>query len=300
MNSFLRSALCACCLAVPLAHAQLSPGTQPPAALDGIPATGSSCGRDDDSSEPAGGAIARKNPAGDAANYDCALDADKLQAMLSAPNLMLADLRSPAAFAAFHIPPAVNVSPGALASKSYWRNKRLVLIGDGKGEHELYVQCAHLKRRGYAHVQVLRGGVAQWQAHALPLNGRAPALAAQIRLSATEFWQETRNPRNLVLLDTRLAALAHGLASARTIPAPTAEAIVGALRDRRNAGVTAIVLATADGFVDARIEELSRAVRPVPILVYSGSVDEYRNQLALQQAVWKAREQGPRTPRCGT
>jgi hypothetical protein len=151
-------------------------------------------------------------------------------------------------------------------------------------------------------VYVLRGGIAQWYARELPLYGRAPTLATQIRLSAAELWQETRNPRNFIVLDAGLAGLASAVSATRTIPAPTPEAIAGAFRarDRRTAGGAAIVLATSARLDDARIKELMRAVHPAPLLVYSGSADEYRKQLAQQQAVWKAHEQGPRTLPCGS
>jgi rhodanese-related sulfurtransferase len=288
---------------MPLAHAQLVPGNKPPTALEGIPAAGSRCDGDkgESTTGTAKSTTLREYPTGNVANFGCAIDADRLQSMLPSPDIMLADLRAPSAFAVFHIFPAVNVSPSVLANRSYWRNKRLVLIGDGKGEHELYVQCARLKRQGYAGVYVLRGGIAQWHAHGLPLYGRAPALATQIRLSATELWQETHNPRNLVLLDASLSSLVKTLPATRAIPASTPDAIVGALgaRDRRNASATAIILVTAAQFDDDRIVELSQAVRPIPLLIHSGSADEYHKQLALQQAVWKTHEQGPRTPRCG-
>jgi hypothetical protein len=166
---------------------------------------------------------------------------------------------------------------------------------------DLYAQCVRLRRQGFAQVRVLHGGIAQWHARGFPIQGRAPSLAAQIRLSATELWQETHNPRNLMLLDASLSALAQAIPMARTIPSPTPETIGKALgtHSRRNADGAAVVLATALRLDDARLTELARAARPFPFLIYDGSADDYRRQIELQRAVWKAHEQGPRSPRCG-
>ena len=73
----------------------------------------------------------------------------------------LIDLRSESAFAAYHIPGAVNVPLTRLMDAGLGRQEKLVLYSDG-GTHSAQAWML-LKAQGYAGVYMLKGGLGEWK-----------------------------------------------------------------------------------------------------------------------------------------
>lgn len=77
----------------------------------------------------------------------------------------LIDIRSPEAFAAYHLPTADNIPIGSLAAADLPRNEKLLLYADDG------VQAAQgwflLKAQGHRGVYMLRGGLAEWRSQVL-------------------------------------------------------------------------------------------------------------------------------------
>jgi rhodanese-related sulfurtransferase len=297
----LRTLFLVCCFTAQAGQAELVSGKDLPKGLEDAMPAGSLCGKSevDAKRRPA------QRDAGKArGDLGCAIDADKLAALLASPDdLILADLRPSAAFAVYRIATALNVDISMLLNKPYWHEKTLVLMGDGKAERERYLDCARLKRNGYTRVHVLRGGIAQWLALGFSIQGHVPSSASQLSLSATEFWQEARNPQNLVLLNGSLTQLAKSFPEAKHINTASPEAVAKALTARRRESgperVSAIVLATDGGFNEAQVASLIQTSRPVPLLFYVGNAEEFQRQLTMQDAIWKAHDHGPKVPQCG-
>jgi rhodanese-related sulfurtransferase len=88
------------------------------------------------------------------------------------------DVRSEAAYTAYHIPSAESVPLASLAAAELPRNEKLVLYGDDG------VQAAQawflLKARGYRAVYMLRGGLAEWRDQVLyPVLSEAGSVEAR-------------------------------------------------------------------------------------------------------------------------
>lgn len=236
----------------------------------------------------------------------CALAAKDLGALLSKPDLALMDLRSNAEFQAFHIANAINLTPAELHAKPYWRNKKVVLIGNGKGERELYGECTRLKQAGYSQVRVLLGGMPHWLAQQQAVAGRPPSVAQLSRISAGELWLEGHNADTLILLSQEHAAmqkeLAHSVILPKTAPQAMPQAIKAVIERRRketkNAPLLAVVLA-AGSSSDEQIARWQQALLPLPLLVYADNADLFKRHMVQQKLTWLAHARGPKQPVCG-
>ncbi len=233
----------------------------------------------------------------------CALPVTEVKSLLSNANTLLVDLRSNAEYQSFHINGALNLNTSDLHSKPYWRKKTVVLIGSGKAERELYSECTRLKQLGYQQVRVLRGGMLLWLASDQPVVGQAPATSQLARLPAAEFWLESQNSDNLVLLSKERSALRSDVSFSVALPQITGEAIKAILERRRkelkNAPLASVVLVAPSIITDEHINQLQKILLPVPLLVYTDTKEALQRQSVLQKSVWLAQARGPKQPGCG-
>lgn len=236
-------------------------------------------------------------------DLNCAISVSEVRTLLTQPSTALIDLRLAADYQAFHIEGALNLGFSDLHSKPYWRNKTVVLIGNGKAERELYSECAQLKRSGYKQVRVLRGGMPLWLVHNQPVMGRLPSVPQLARLPASEFWLESKNPDNLVVLSKGQGALQGDLSFSVVLPQTTGEAIKAVIKRRhkelKSAPLASVILAADPTVTDEQIQQLQSAIMPVPLLVYADTRDAFMRQLVVQKAIWLAQARGPKQPGCG-
>lgn len=282
------------------AAAQLRDGQELPWALQGIaPATGM-CRRD--GMDGAAIRLDSQAVAPDLApQLACAASFAQVRAAQARPETLIADLREPADFRHFHIEGALNLDLGRLLSKPYWRDRHVVLVGDGKAQAALYQACARLQQAGYRQVRVLRGGMPMWLAHGQPTVGFPPAVETLIRLSPAEMWLESRSAGNLVVIDPPLAAMREELPSAVVLQRSDSQAIRLAMdqgrKARRGAPLSALVWVSAAPPGQQWL--LRQSMADVPLLVYDQGREPLQRQMAVQQSVWAAHERGPRQPGCG-
>ena len=234
----------------------------------------------------------------------CGISVPELQKQLGSADLTLVDLRQKEAFEAWHINGALNLSFAELHNKPYWRNKQVVLMGNGKAERESYSECRHLKQLGYTKVKVLRGGMPAWLAQQGAVLGRVnETVPHMLRLSAAEFWLEAQNLDHLLLLSPAQKALQQELPLSTTLEQETPAAMLTLLaRHRKETGAAAlsgVVLVAAPDVTDEQIMRLQQAIAPMPLLVYADTREAVQRQIALQKQIWLAQARGPRQLGCG-
>lgn len=297
MKTTMAIALAALALHSSDAAAQVAPGNAMPEALKGIRQASNVCMRED---EAFGDGAAVQEPMPD---LQCALAADAVQQQLREPGSVAIDLRAAADFEAFHIDGAVNANLADLLGKPYWRGKKVVLAGSGKGERELYAACARLKQAGYKNVAVLRGGMASWLAAGKPVRGRAPSAQQLVRLTAAELWQEGQFSENLVVVDRDREALLNQIAFSVPVAGPGGAAIRRIADERqralKGAPAAAVVLVTGAELPDQQLQQLQAALAPQPLLVYTDTREAFTRQVSTQKAIWLAHANGPKRPACG-
>lgn len=241
------------------------------------------------------------------ADLTCAMVPAALRKQLTAtgvaPDWALIDLRQNDDFQAYHINGAMNLGLADLHGKPYWRNKQVVLIGNGKGERELYAACTQLKQSGYKQVSVLRGGMPAWLAQQGPVLGRVPQRMPQmLRLSPAEFLLEAQNPDNLVLLGKAQIDIQRELPLAMPLTDDTVDALQAVLARRRKElkdTPLATVVVVAAGLGEEQIGRMQQALAPLPLLLYMDSPQALAKQVALQKQIWLAQARGPRPLGCG-
>lgn len=289
-----------------LAQAEVrTQGLAMPQALQGVQAAGSACAR----STEAGG-LAASGAALPAPDPRCAVSVSDLLAALArdkaAGDVVWVDVRRPEQADADPWPGALRLSPDALRTKAYLRSKRIVLLGEGRGQSQWLSHCRRLQADGFARVQVLQGGVPQWRLHeALSTVPPAP-LPPPVMLDGPGLWAESLDEGNLVigLAGDGLAPLLPSvLPFASQADHASPQAVRGLIERRRQATRTplsAVVLAvTPERAASLSLDTLRQALWPVPVLLHSGAPGALRAQLKQMEAGWTARERGPRQPRCG-
>lgn len=233
----------------------------------------------------------------------CAAAPLDVMGWLEAADTVVVDVRLPGEYAAFGIKGAVNLSLDDLSSKRFLRSRRVVLVGDGKGEQELYQACGRLRREGFSSMHVLRGGMPLWHHAQLPLMGRPPLAASLAQLNAHEFWRESLFDDNVVLLGPGQHGLSERLTFATAIDDLSVDAIRTVLERRRKelkgAPMAAIVLATSRTTSLEQWARLQEGLWPLPLLQYAHEKPAFDAFMARQTAAWVAQAKGPPKPPCG-
>ena len=234
-------------------------------------------------------------------DLSCVINPADLAHKLKSPGTVLVDTRSAVDFAEFHIEGAMNISATELRSKSFLRDKSVVLIGNGKAEREQYIECRRLKSTGFRKVNVLRGGMPAWLASGYSVLGQSPNLAQLTTLTPSELWTESQFAANLVLVTASQKTLQKHITRSLLIPdewPKTVQAMVKQRSGHSKSGALAAVILVAGK--EADVQALSQAIEPVPLLVYSETAEALANQLTQQSAVWTAQARGPKQPSgCG-
>jgi rhodanese-related sulfurtransferase len=265
--------------------------------LKDIPAAGLSCRNESVPAKVSAGpsrAVALPDPA-------CATMIDQLPAFLGKPEMVLLDLRPKNRFDAVHIDGSVNFGVADIRTKSYLADKLLFLVGEGKGEQELYALCAELKAAGFRKTRVLRGGLLSWMLDNRPVIGRSHNAAELARIDEAELFQESRAPGSLMIALSDAQSLADVLPLTARFPSANTEGIKEFIQKRKNEkGLRNIILIADERFDMQQWPELANAARPLPLLVYAGTGARYRQFLSMQNALWAKQAKGPNKPTCGS
>ena len=128
----------------------------------------------------------------------------------------LIDVRSGIAFKGKHLQGAINIPAFVIGKKGLPKEETLVLYDAGLGTTEARDAAQKLSDAGYARVYLLEGGLARWEAAALPLDAPVGVLPGKLVESMTtrELAQLARDGGAPVLVDLRDA----GLFQAGSIP----------------------------------------------------------------------------------
>lgn len=268
-----------------------------PDALKNIPAAQSACHAKNGNIESNA-----DNPPEEVADLSCAMSVSELTS-IDSPQLFVVDVRASNEFNASHIPDSVNLSPSDLLSKPYWRKKKVILVGSGKGEQSLYQLCARMKKQGYGQVSVLRGGLTMWMLSRQPLVGQSIPSTPVNRLSPMEFWWEGNSAHNIVVLDRTQLAFQKEFILAKPMLQMSEKPIkallskyYGSAKEKLPATIVLVVNPLMSEF---DIQSLQQSLAPVPVVVYQNTHEQFASELAANESIWTARAKGPKQLGCG-
>lgn len=290
-------AVCLVAMLVPSTHAATALD-----ALSGINQVGASCRIEDMKRE--GALWDRPQLAADAR---CAISVERVAQLRSQPHTLVVDLRPKEAFSLAHIDGAINATPTDLHTKPYWRSRRVVLVGSGKGEHQLLQLCSSLKQAGYSEVHVLNGGMLAWARDRQPESGRAHDADSRQLVDAAELFVESQDPATLLLIPPDFVDLSKEFVGTTLtvsnqgvdqLEAMVHKVVAGPATPNRPAPLRVVIVAPAT-VTPAELGELTRRLRPLPVLVYRSGVEELREFLRGHKAGLVALARGPKRPGCG-
>lgn len=231
----------------------------------------------------------------------CATSVAQVTPQVKAGQLHVIDLRSPERFNAFHINGALNLTPGELPAKSYLRGRKLLLVGEGKGERSVYEVCRRLRANGFQSVQVLQGGMLNWLAQGGDVLGQLPALAPARQLSAPELLEEAYFDHNLFVFLSGMTRLNKHFPAASSLNllkgVGTSAAVLRAIKSRKSAVNAVILLGSEPRLIHSYAEALQK-VSVTPVLIYADGLRAYEEAVLRQKAIVVSRERPPRPSKC--
>lgn len=89
---------------------------------------------------------------------------------------VIVDVRPAAEFAEVSVAGAHNMPLFAVKTKTFWRERNLLLVGRAGSEQELEQECERLRKLGFAKVQYLPGGLGAWRSAGRALAGDPRAI----------------------------------------------------------------------------------------------------------------------------
>lgn len=132
---------------------------------------------------------------------DCLIDEPTLKAWNSHGDFTVIDGRPKEEFDEVSIPGALNIPLRLLKTKSYLRDKKLLLIARNFERRELFESCIGLKTLGFSDVKVLVDGMQKWTSFGLKVRGNQSLINKTRTISSQEFLIETTF-RPWALVDT--------------------------------------------------------------------------------------------------
>ncbi|MDR7152734.1 rhodanese-related sulfurtransferase [Hydrogenophaga palleronii] len=271
-----------------------------PNILKELPRAGSMCRRDDGASAgmpAAGGSASDVDPA-------CIRPPGELLSQIGKQDAALIDLRPRAQFDRFRVREAISSSESELVVKPYWKEQQVILMGRGVDDLHLSSVCTRLKKSGYKRVSVLQGGVIGLVREGIKLVGVPVRLDELVQLSAADVWFLTQQPGALVLTDATRSDFLKTMPDAMQLSQVDEQGLKKAMQSRAGTGKSqrvapaAVVLLVSSSPGEDELNKLLAAASPSPLFVFTGTHTEFGREMARQDAVWKARERGPKKTAC--
>lgn len=224
--------------------------------------------------------------------------ADLLQARPTARDVLLVDVRADESFSRVRIPRSVNIPLFAVKSKTFLRDKDVILVNEGFQASILEQECRALRAGGIKSVRVLEGGIISWAALGGLLEGDAVALQ-ELRMVDPVVFDAEKAPGTLFIdvTDGSMATTRALVPEARHVPfGPGGEDFLKRLgATLRDAGVgrsSAVLVADGTGSTYARLQVLFRdtkfqAAYPANFYFLRGGLEGYRTNRERQLALIK-------------
>jgi len=92
----------------------------------------------------------------------CLLDASEVKKKI-AKNFVIIDVRDQTVYQNGHIAGSLNIPLYQVKTKSYLKNKRVILVNEGYDRKSLVLACRQLRQSGFKNIYVLKDGLPGWQ-----------------------------------------------------------------------------------------------------------------------------------------
>ena len=114
--------------------------------------------------------------------------------------VILVDVRKRDAFEKFRIPGSLNMPLFGIKTKTFLRNKSLVLINEGYSCARLVRECRRLREQGFTRAAVMFGGLWSWKQQGGPMDGDVFSQETLNQVTAADFFEQ-RGLQNQVVVN---------------------------------------------------------------------------------------------------
>ena len=123
---------------------------------------------------------------------NCYLDSMEVDRLVDQKQAVLVDIRDPKEFANYRISGSLNINPQHMKTKSFLRDKQVILVNEGHSYASLEGLCHDLREKGFKQVAVLDGGLNAWRREVGPLAGEIHGQKILNRISPSQFYRERK------------------------------------------------------------------------------------------------------------
>jgi rhodanese-related sulfurtransferase len=232
-------------------------------------------------------------------DLSCGRSRSDVAKSLKESDTVVIDTRVSIQYVNSHVDGAISLPLDAIKTKTFLRNKEIILVGSGKSEEELYTACAELKANGFRKATVLKGGMPMWLASSQSSEPKIEDIPS-IELTAAQLWSESQFQANLVVVggDDEMYRQLPSSSLLKDTNSSTIRAAIEKRRRNKKASIAAVVIVNAS-LDDKEVQKLRNDLSSVPLLIYRGTAEAYKRAISQQNAVWLAQAKGPKQPRCG-
>lgn len=224
-------------------------------------------------------------------NSSCLIDFPSIRADLS--SYQLVDIRS-ASTPLTQIANAWQIPVTELRTKSFLKNKPLLLLGEGFSRAQAANDCDLLKKAGFQQTKILIGGVDTWQAAIANKHTRtSPPAHKTVSVEQLVFEYFNGQVTLLTTLQEQVNQLKALNITAQYIPSSASQAIVDIAIEKGDRGLTPIVVMGGDNVPDRRAMPLPNVYR------LDGGVEDIRQYLEKIEWTNFNRMSVPRRYTCG-
>jgi rhodanese-related sulfurtransferase len=208
-------------------------------------------------------------------------------------SLSFVDVRDCSAFAAAHIPGAINLPLHKVKSAGFLRARQLVLLDDGWGNPALEDECRNLIRIGFA-VRILRGGMNAWQSAGGALEPTRGAIPDFAELQPRDYLVARRFDDWLVV-DAQRDVVGAGSQIPEAVSIPFVSGREGEFAQSlaemvaRRGSFVRVLIVTGDGRENALMRRSLPALDNCSVFFLAEGHQALREELAMRTAMTQSR-----------
>ncbi len=235
----------------------------------------------------------------------CHVSVMSVQKELQTGRVALVDVRHPDAFNRYNIPASLNIPLYAVKTKTFLKDKHVILMNEGASVAVLEQTCSDLRRAGFSKVSVMEGGLHAWAGQGGPVTGDILAIDLLKWMTPQDLFAERQYDDWIVFdfsakqdaamrqwLPKKLEPVKFSAKAVATIKAAT----VG--KKGQDRALPNILIINEKGAGYEKIESLMLKAGLKQVYYLQGGLAGYRDFLTQQTAMWNQKDKPLRLPAC--
>jgi len=237
--------------------------------------------------------------------FSCLSSIQGIHDVWSRHRVLLIDVRRVDEFQKYQIPGSLNLTPFSIKSKHFLKDKRIVLVNEGRYLSQLEDLCTRLKSVGFQDVSVMAGGLRAWHQAGFPVIGDRLALSELNQISPAELVSSLRERDwRFIDLDKSLHSLANLLTTSGAIEYQASKtdfisAVNKASRKFGDTALTGFLVINSHGENYREIERILQLTEAKNIFYLAGGISELKRYLNTHSSLISRLAKGFKEPhRC--